>query len=107
MRSSSVLQIRKLVNGVTTLLKSRVTHYRFPGVMREYTFSTRGNELHAFVDGQLVAATALDDSLPHAANTAWHQSRSSDVMAGLQRRPGSPYSPTGGTSRCQALRVSS
>ena len=61
-RSSNVLQIRKLVNGVTTVLKS-VSFTTAPGVMREYTFSTRGNELHAFVDGQLVA-TALDDSLP-------------------------------------------
>jgi hypothetical protein len=31
--------------------------------MHEYTFSVVGNELHAFVDGQLVA-TALDDALP-------------------------------------------
>jgi len=61
-RSSNVLQIRKLVNGVTTVLKS-VSFTAAPGVMREYTLSVRGSELHAFVDGQLVA-TALDNALP-------------------------------------------
>lgn len=61
-RSSNVLQIRKQVNGVTTVLKS-VAYTAAPGAMHEYTFSVLGNELHAFVDGQLVA-TALDDALP-------------------------------------------
>jgi hypothetical protein len=60
-RSSNQLQIRKIVNGVTTVLKA-VSYTAAPGVMHEYTFSVVGNELHAFVDGELVA-TALDDSL--------------------------------------------
>lgn len=62
MRSSNQLQIRKVVNGVTTVLKA-VSFTATPGAMRDYTLSVRGNELHAFVDGQLVA-TALDDALP-------------------------------------------
>jgi hypothetical protein len=57
-----VLQIRKQVDGVTTVLRS-VAFTAAPGAMREYTLSVRGRELHAFVDGQLVA-TALDDALP-------------------------------------------
>ena len=61
-RSSNQLQIRRIVNGVTTVLKA-VSFTAAPGAMREYTLSVRGNELHAFVDGQLVA-TAIDDSLP-------------------------------------------
>ena len=61
-RSSNQLQIRKIVNGVTTVLEA-VSFTAAPGVMHEYTFSVVGNELHAFVDGQLVA-TALDDALP-------------------------------------------
>ncbi|HEY6124381.1 MAG TPA: hypothetical protein VIV63_07000, partial [Steroidobacteraceae bacterium] len=61
-RSSNQLQIRKVVNGVTTVLRA-VAFTPAPGAMREYTFSVLGNELHAYVDGQLVA-TALDDSLP-------------------------------------------
>jgi hypothetical protein len=61
-RSSNQLQIRKIVNGSTTVLKA-VSFTAAPGAMHEYTFSVRGNELHAFVDGQLVA-TALDDDLP-------------------------------------------
>ncbi len=61
-RSSNQLQIRKIVNGVTTVLKA-VSFTAAPGAMREYTLSVRGNELHALVDGQLVA-TALDDALP-------------------------------------------
>jgi len=59
-RSSNQLQIRKIVNGVTTVLKA-VSYTAAPGAMHEYTFSVVGNELHAFVDGQLVA-TALDDT---------------------------------------------
>ena len=62
MRSSNQLQIRKVVNGVTTVLRA-VSYTAPPGVMHEYTFSVLGNELHAFVDGRLVA-TALDDALP-------------------------------------------
>jgi hypothetical protein len=50
------------VKGVTTVLKS-VAFAAAPGAMREYALSVRGNELHAFVDGQMVA-TALDDELP-------------------------------------------
>jgi hypothetical protein len=61
-RSSNQLQIRKIVNGVTTVLRA-VSYTAAPGAMHEYTFSVVGNELHAFVDGQLVA-TALDDALP-------------------------------------------
>jgi hypothetical protein len=61
-RSSNQLQIRKIVDGVTTVLKA-ASYTAAPGAMHEYTFSVVGNELHAFVDGQLVA-TALDDALP-------------------------------------------
>ncbi|HEU5134519.1 MAG TPA: hypothetical protein VFU13_05185 [Steroidobacteraceae bacterium] len=61
-RSSNQLQIRKIVNGVTTVLKA-VSFTAAPGAMHEYTFSVVGNELHAIVDGQLVA-TALDGELP-------------------------------------------
>ena len=84
MRSSNVLQIRKLVNGVTTVLKS-VSFTAAPGVMREYTLSVRGNELHAFVDGQLVA-TALDDALPRGKYGMGTNRRGGDV-AGLRRHP--------------------
>jgi len=62
MRSSNQLQIRKIVGGVTTVLRA-VTFTAAPGAMHEYTFRVVGKELHAFVDGQLVA-TALDDALP-------------------------------------------
>jgi len=61
-RSSNQLQIRKVANGVVTVLDA-ASFTATPGVMREYTLSVRGNELHAFVDGQLVA-TALDDAIP-------------------------------------------
>jgi hypothetical protein len=62
MRASNQLQIRKVVNGVVTVLRA-VSYTAAPGAMHEYSFSVLGNELHAFVDGRLVA-TALDDALP-------------------------------------------
>jgi hypothetical protein len=61
-RSSNQLQIRKQVNGVISVLKS-VAYTAAPGAMHEYTFSALGNELHAFVDGKLVAK-ASDAELP-------------------------------------------
>lgn len=61
-RSSNVLQIRKVVDGVTTVLKS-VSYTATPGEMHAYSFSAYGNQLHAFVDDRRVAS-AIDDALP-------------------------------------------
>ena len=61
-RSSNQLQIRKLVNGVITVLKA-VSFTAVPGQMREFTLSVLGNELHVEVDGVRVA-TAIDNDLP-------------------------------------------
>ena len=61
-RSSNELQIRKQVNGVITVLRS-IAFTASPNVMHEYALSVRGNELHASVDGQVVA-TALDSTFP-------------------------------------------
>jgi hypothetical protein len=60
-RSSNSLQIRKVVNGVVTVLKA-VTLTIQPGVDHRYALEVRGNELSATVDG-IVLARALDDSL--------------------------------------------
>ena len=60
-RSSNSLQIRKVVNGVVTVLKT-VTLTIQPGGNHDYGLEVRGNELSAIVDG-IVLARALDDSL--------------------------------------------
>jgi hypothetical protein len=59
-RSNNLLQIRKAVNGVVTVLKS-VTLTIQPGIDHRYVLEVRGNELSAAVDG-IVLARALDDS---------------------------------------------
>jgi len=60
-RSSNSLQIRKVVNGVVTVLKS-VTFTVAPGDDHSYEFEVRGNELSASVGG-VVLARAIDNSL--------------------------------------------
>jgi hypothetical protein len=60
-RSSNSLQIRKLVNGVLTVLKG-VTLTIQPGENHRYVFEVRGNELSATMDG-IVLARAIDSSL--------------------------------------------
>ena len=60
-RSSNSLQIRKVVNGVGTVLKA-VTFTVAPGDDHSYQFEVRGNELSATVDG-VVLARAIDNSL--------------------------------------------
>jgi hypothetical protein len=60
-RSSNSLQIRKVVNGVGTALKT-VTFTVAPGDDHSYEFEVRGNELSAAVDG-VVLARAIDNSL--------------------------------------------
>ena len=60
-RSSNSLQIRKVVNGVVTVLKG-VTLTIAPGDDHHYAFEVRGNELSATVDG-VVLARAIDNSL--------------------------------------------
>jgi hypothetical protein len=60
-RSSNTLQIRKVVNGVGTVLKS-VTFSVAPGDDHSYQFEVRGNELSATVDG-VALARAIDNSL--------------------------------------------
>jgi hypothetical protein len=60
-RSSNSLQIRKVVDGVVTMLKG-VTYGVTPGAYHRYQFDVLGNELTASVDG-VVVATAIDDSL--------------------------------------------
>ena len=59
-RGNNLLQIRKAVNGVVTVLKS-VTLTIQPGVDHHYVLEVRGNELSASVDG-IVLARALDNS---------------------------------------------
>ena len=61
-RSSGSLQIRKTVDGVLTVLRG-VSFSVAPGSYHRYEFSVIGNELHASVDGTLVA-TALEDDIP-------------------------------------------
>jgi hypothetical protein len=60
-RSSNSLQIRKVVNGAVTVLKS-VTLTIQPGEVHRYALEVRGNELSASVD-DIVLARAIDDSL--------------------------------------------
>jgi len=60
-RSSNTLQIRKVVNGVGTVLKS-VPFTVAPGDDHNYQFEVRGNELSATVGG-VVLARAIDNSL--------------------------------------------
>ena len=54
-RSTNQLQIRKLVNGVITVLAS-VNYTAPPGELREYRFRVIDNQLQLFVNGALVAA---------------------------------------------------
>lgn len=61
-RGSNQLQIRKIVNGVTTVLAAKSLPTA-PGQRRSYELRALGNELHAFVNGVRVA-TALDSDLP-------------------------------------------
>lgn len=61
-RSSNSLQIRKVVNGVVTMLKG-VTLNITPGSTHRYNFDVRGNELTASVD-DVVKLRAIDSSLP-------------------------------------------
>jgi hypothetical protein len=60
-RSSNSLQIRKVVNGVDTVLKA-VTFTVAPGEDHRYEFEVRGTELSATVGG-VVLARAIDNSL--------------------------------------------
>jgi hypothetical protein len=61
-RGSGQLQIRKVVNGVTTMLVGR-TFSAVPGQIRSYELRALGNQLHAFVNGERIA-TAVDSDLP-------------------------------------------
>lgn len=61
-RGSGQLQIRKVVNGVTTVLVGR-TFAAVPGQLRFYELRAQGNQLHAFVNGERIA-TAVDSDLP-------------------------------------------
>ena len=61
LRSSNQLQIRKMANGVVSVLKA-VTFTSQPGVSHRLEFSVIGNELKAIVDGQ-VLARAIDGEL--------------------------------------------
>jgi hypothetical protein len=61
-RGSGQLQIRKIVNGVTTVLVGR-TFTAVPGQLRSYEMRVQGNQLHAFVNGERIA-TAVDSDLP-------------------------------------------
>lgn len=60
-RSSNQVQIRKVVNGVSTVLKA-VTFNAVPGDSQRLEFRAIGNELTAWVDGVIVAR-AVDDDL--------------------------------------------
>lgn len=59
---SSQLQIRKIVDGVTSVLAA-TSLSTTPGQLRGYELRAQGNELHAFVNGERVA-TAVDSDLP-------------------------------------------
>jgi hypothetical protein len=61
-RSSNSLQIRKVVDGVVTMLKG-VTYSVTPGTFHRYELDILGDQLTASVDG-VVMANAIDDSLP-------------------------------------------
>lgn len=59
-RSSGQVQIRKRVNGISTVLAA-ASFTSPPGERHRYQLSVVGNELHAFVDGRRVASTTDDD----------------------------------------------
>ena len=60
-RGSNLVQIRKVVGGVTTVLDG--ANYTVPaGLMRTYSLSVEGNQLHAYVDGRHLL-WAIDDDL--------------------------------------------
>ena len=61
-RSSGQLQIRKIVNGVTTVLAAKQFTVN-PGEFHEYELHAFGDQLHAAVD-RVVLATAHDSALP-------------------------------------------
>ncbi len=61
-RGSGQLQIRKIVNGVTTVLAAK-TFTVIPGEFREYELHAHGDQLHASVN-RVVIATARDSDLP-------------------------------------------
>jgi hypothetical protein len=60
-RGSNQVQIRKVVDAVTTVLAS-AAFTATAGEMHDYELRALGNELHALVDGKVVA-TAIDDTL--------------------------------------------
>jgi len=59
-RSKNQIQIRKVVNGVTTILAAAPFTAQ-AGTDHDFTFSVINDQLHLLVDGVLVAA-AHDDS---------------------------------------------
>ncbi len=61
-RGSGQLQIRKVVNGVTTVLAAKSFTVN-PGEFHEYELHAFGDQLHAAVD-RVVIATAHDSDLP-------------------------------------------
>jgi hypothetical protein len=61
-RSTGQLQIRRVLNGSVTVLKS-VPFTATPGHYYDFDFSVIGNELHAYVDGVFVAG-AIDNAIP-------------------------------------------
>ena len=61
-RGSDSLQIRKVVNGVVTVLAAK-SFTIAPGQLGRYELRVLGNELHAFFNGERVA-TAIDSDLP-------------------------------------------
>ncbi len=68
-RGSNTLQIRKIVNGITTVLASK-SFTVAPGQLRSYELRVLGNELHAFFNGERIA-TAVDSDLP--SGPLWHR----------------------------------
>jgi hypothetical protein len=60
-RGSNQVQIRKVVNGVSTVLSARSLAVPI-GQVQGFRFEVVGNELHATVNGELVA-TAIDSDL--------------------------------------------
>jgi len=62
MRASGQLQIRKVVNGVTTVLAAKAFTVN-PGAFHTYELHAVGDQLHASVD-RVVIATAHDSALP-------------------------------------------
>ena len=60
-RSTGRLEIRKVLNGTITVLKS-VPFAATPGKYYDFRFSVTGNELHAYVDDKFVAG-AIDNDI--------------------------------------------